>query len=97
MVLNRETYRGTQLLVALAVLAVTLGTGTVYAACPNFAYCTAYAQGVVVTYNGSNYTASYAIGATRDCSLYTPATDNWWTAGGTCGSATATRTISQNS
>src|SRR5438034_8576945 len=69
-----------------------LASARAQAACPTFAYCTAYAAGAVVTYNGANYTAAYAISSTRDCSAYTPATDNWWSPGGTCGSATATAT-----
>jgi predicted chitinase len=66
------------------VVLVLLSAVSAHAQCANFAYCTAYAQGAVVTYNGSNYTAAAAISASRDCSLWTPATDNWWSAGGTC-------------
>jgi Chitinase class I len=78
----------------IVVLAALLSlAGHVEAACPTFAYCTAYATGTVVTYNGSNYTAVATIAATRDCSGYTPPTDNWWAAGGACGATpTATST-----
>jgi hypothetical protein len=82
----------TRRFLAVLVVGLFLAAANVDAACPNFAYCTAYAQGAVVTYNGANYTAVAAISATRDCSLYNPSSDNWWSSGGTCGSATATST-----
>jgi hypothetical protein len=66
---------------------------------PAFAYCTAYANGASVTYNGAKYTAIAPIPNNRDCppnSPYTPATDNWWTNNGACTTgATATATATR--
>jgi hypothetical protein len=63
-----------------------------------FAYCTAYANGAAVTYNGAKYTSIAPIPSNRDCppnSPYTPATDNWWTNNGACDSGGATPTATR--
>jgi len=88
---NPTNYKVFAILATVLCLAF-VGVGQASAQCPSFAYCTAYAAGTVVSYNGSNYTAGYAISATRDCSAYTPAGDNWWNPGGTCGTSTPTPT-----
>jgi Chitinase class I len=79
------------IVVLAAALSLAAISGRVEAACSNFAYCTAYSTGTVVVYNGAAYTAVAPIAANRDCSTWTPATDNWWSAGGACG-AIATST-----
>jgi hypothetical protein len=85
---------------ALAIMAVVsiltaLSAGRAHAvSCsgiPTFAYCTAYANGAAVTYNGAKYTSIAAVPNNRDCppnSPYTPATDNWWTSNGACTTGT---------
>jgi chitinase len=93
--------RHAYLVVFAAAFGLALGASPVQAqvSCsgvPAFAYCTAYANGAAVTYNGSKYTSIAAIPNNRDCppnSPYTPPADNWWTLNGTCsGSATPTPT-----
>jgi hypothetical protein len=62
---------------------------------PVFQSCTAYATGASVVYNNTKYTSIAPIAANRDCppnSPYNPGNDNWWSAQGTCSSATPTRT-----
>jgi hypothetical protein len=85
----------------LAVLALSLAGATAEAvSCsglPNFATCTAYANGAAVRFNNHKYTAVASIPNNRDCppsSPYDPSSDNWWRDDGVCdgGSATATAT-----
>jgi chitinase len=81
---------------ALALVGVVVPAASAQVSCtgvPAFAYCTAYASGASVTYNGSKYTTVAPIPNTRDCppnSPYSPSTDNWWTNNGTCSAATPT-------
>jgi hypothetical protein len=52
-----------------------------------FKSCTAYANGIKVTFGGTLYHAIAAISATRDCppnSPYDPSNDNWWVNDGGC-------------
>jgi chitinase len=90
---------------AAVLLSVFLGSASAQVSCsgvPAFAYCTAYASGASVTYNGSKYTSIAPIPNNRDCppnSPFSPGTDNWWTNNGTCsggGGATATPTRPPN-
>jgi chitinase len=86
--------RATATFTATSTATATTATGSC-AGLPSFAYCTAYANGTMLTFNGHRYHSIGTISATRDCpptSPYDPPTDNWWVDDGACIGATATFT-----